>query len=893
MEPGTGYENKTIIKTLTTSHLTPPFFSSISFPIQTFNPNKKKGNRDIEAITQCTFFKLIHQRDGTPFVLALIKDSSGAFAAFDALALKDWVIKKPINPLSQATITHTSLYAVDSILGQCEFLGSSESVQAVLSIVKNKRKANGAKQEQNDVQTLECQSEEIVKDLDISHLTKPFSSRIKFYIERYNPATKKQEMVIEALTKRSFHELIKTRESLSLSFVLALVEDCQGEFSAYDASQLNGSLSQIPVISPLKKEIRRISWYKIDRLANDFIFLGDSISAKARFIDSFIRANTGDVQAQYELGCMYAEGTLVGKDSNHAMHFFGLAARAGHLQAFLRMLPELVKEQKIKEIVDFFKTVKVEKVREIAVPYVDLFYTEVIPLKDIRYDLLKTIHRDESTYKVTYLRGKCHKEGVGTDKSLQRALVFFKEASSSCPKASYEMGIHALESKDLGLAKEYLIKAGKSHVPAQLLLVKLYLIPGDPNFKAAVKILNRLCEQKIKEAFMPLVDICMRGEGTLRNYERAYELLKRASEFDVTACYLLARELTKQKDSKFSFKPELGFKLIEKAIKMEPNDGRLYWLRFCCYRDGLGVRLSESECVASLMQGANLNDELCAESLGEAFYYGRYGLTRDLTQAVRFLRIAENQLEAQVLFAKIYSESNEPVKEKKAIVTYFRLSKQLVPLADYQLYRIYRDGLWGEKANPKRASDYLKRLESNADVFYNLQVGVDRSGDSGDQPEFSYSLPVALESLRSFIGVRDEIEALPQKISELFSKKDDKTERLIYLISIFALIPFFCLRPGGLHKKPGEDQLKALIFNEYKSRIEDFRKIVVAQDLVDLLFKMTQLFDGIYNLKKSKVDLKTLTADLNPILFLYKFCADCGHTEAYLLYQKAALNHDS
>jgi hypothetical protein len=345
MEPNKDYTNLTIVKELPTSHLTTPFPSFISLPIQTVNSNGREVDRDIEAITYCTFFELIQQRESASFLLALIKDSSGAFAAFDALALKEWVVKRPINPLSQAAITHTSLYKIDSLLGPCELLGSSDSIQAILSDVKNKSQPNDSIKEVNEAKPEEGQSEEIVKDLNTSHLTKPFASKIKFSIQRYNPATKKQETVIEAITNRSFIELIKKRESMCLSFVLALVEDHQGEFSTYDASELNASVNEVSVASPLKKEIKRISWYKIDRLADDFTFLGDSAANNARFIDCFIRANTGDSQAQYELGCLYEEGTQVAVDSNRGMDFFRLGAKSGHVQAFLKTIPMLLKER--------------------------------------------------------------------------------------------------------------------------------------------------------------------------------------------------------------------------------------------------------------------------------------------------------------------------------------------------------------------------------------------------------------------------------------------------------------------------------------------------------------------------------------------------------------------
>ena len=904
MEPNKNCENLTLVKNLSTSHLTSPFSSFLSVPIQTCNPHEKEGDRDIEAITQSTFFELIRDSEPSPFPLALVKDSSGAFAVYDAFALRDWVVKKPINPISQAEILHTSLYKINGLLGECEFLGSSTHVK----ILKAESKSWMVKHESENVGVDEGQD----KELDTSHMTRPFASRIKFPIQRYNPATKKQEMVIEALTKRSFLELIKARESLSLSFVLALVEDSQGEFSAYDASEFNAPLSQIPAISPLKKEIKRISWYKIDRLADDFTFLGDSISAQARFIDCFIRANTGDLQAQYALGCMYAEGTQVAKDSNHAMHFFRLVAKAGHVQAFLRILPELVKEQKIAEIVEFFKTVKIEKVREIAVPYVDLFYTEVIPLQHIRYHLLVAIRRDKNTYKVTYLRGKCHKEGIGVNKSLKQALAFFEEASGSCSKACYEMGVHALESRDLARAKDYLIRAGKAHVPAQLQLAKLYLTLEQRDFKAAIKILNRLCEQKIQEAFVPLAELYIRGGDEYpANYERAYELLKTASEFDVTACYLLARELINQTDRKFSAKAETGFKFIEKAIKMAPNDGRLYWLRFCCYRDGVGVQKSEVDSVGALMQGANLKDESCAESLGYAFYYERFGLKKDLDQAIHFLTVATNETDAQLLLAKIYSESRDSAEQRKAVQLYEGLSNKFNPLAHYQLYLIYQDGLLGEIRDPNKAATYLNLLKMDDPISYCLEVGLVRLGHPVVLSESISPLDHLNEIIRLYAcyypEINAEMEELIKNISKLAPKKDEKAEYLIYLVSAFALIPLLYLKRARSKLDQEQDGLAMILFNKFKTRIEheldsseepvgaefvyqqshesDYSEHFTGDWKTELVRQINQLFYGIYNLKNINVDLKSVPRKMNSLASLYKMYTDREYHETDFLWK--------
>lgn len=882
MEPSCGCENATIIKSLPISHLTAPFTSSISFPIQTFNPSEKEGDRDIEAMTQCTFFELISQNESGPFILALIRDSSGGFAAYDALSLKAWVSKKAINPLSQNLITHSSLYKIHSILGSCDFLGSSESVQVILSLDDKEATSKTVEEVAQSGQYEECGEEEIVKELDISHLTRPFSSKMRFSILRYDSATKKQELTIEALTKRSFLDLIATRESSSLSFVLALVEDSQGKFVAYDASSFHASVDPISFLSPLKRRIERISWYKIDRLADEFVFLGDSTETKAQFIDLFIRANRGDPDACYELGCLYEKGEVIAKDLIRADHFFALSVAGGSVKAFLRTLGELLNERRISLVLEFFNKVKIQEAVKIGVYYIDLFYRELIPLKTIRYQLLIAVPGYQDDYRMAYLLGKCFKEGLGVPHSREKAAHLFQKAATSCVKARYELGLLAMESKNFVRAKKYFSEAGEAHVPSQLLLAKL-LHSSDNNSKGAVKILNRLCEQKIKEAYLPAAEMYLEGKGIPSNYSRAYELLKKASEFDVTACYLLADELIRKEDNKLLFKPEEGFRLVEKAMKMAPNDGRFYWLQFCCYRNGLGVDKSEIMAITALAEGAKLKDERCAESLGEAFYYAKYGCKTDLKQAIEHLEIAENRVDAQLLLAKIYSESQDPVCWKKAVLIYQTLHARGIPSASYRLHIIYRDGITGEKKNPAKARDYLNALYYSDSASYYLQVAGYHLSHFPEPTGFSYSLSKAAETLRNCFKTGTDVQDLHNRVSALIQKKLNGRENVTDFMWVLALVPLVYAKMPASFAGEGDKKLQDVLFDEYADLIESYFDQIFGSDAVTSVFELTKFFEGRYSSHVAHSYLKTLHFRQHPVFYLYKFCADVHHPEAAFL----------
>lgn len=798
MEPRNGYENTTIIKQLPISHLTTPFTSYIRFPIQTCHPGEKEGDRDIEPMTQCTFFELIAESGINPFLLALIRDSSGCFAAYDAVSLKEWVLKKEINPLSQYSITHSSVYRIRSILGDCEFLKCSNSVEAILSLDQNGAAVNDAEKITQQGESEAHQEEEIVKELDISHLTKPFSSIMKFSIQRYNRSKKKLEREIEAVSKRSFLELIKAKESCSLSFVLAVVEDTQGKFAVYDASSLSLSAQKRSANLPLKEQIKRISWYTIDRLADEFRFLGDSTSMKVSFIDLFILANAGDSQACYDLGCLYEEGKGVAKDLTRANHFFTLALRGGNTQAFLRTVEDLIKEGKISKVLEFFNKVKVQEAVEIAVCYIDLFYFEVISFESIRYDLLMAIAKSGSDSRVFYLLGRCLKEGLGVHASSQEAIALFEKAAPSCSKACYELGVFAVESSDLERAKKYLTQAGEGHVPAQLLLANV-LIFSENSSKGAIKILNRLCERKVKEAYLPAAKIYLGGKGIDPNFSRAYELLKKASEFDEEACRILER-----------FGPS-------------------------------------------------------------------------------FLARQERQ-DLLSLLPNISVETNDLIQGEKTVRIYEKLYKMNVPVAFYQLHRIYRDGLCGKKQDSNEAHKYFSALELVDPASYYLLKLLYSLPYSSKVKESYYSPQQA----RSFLELACEDSKLKKVILNRYDsvcqedqREGTRNKEICPLIPVFtALLSIYGLnRIETASKKNRIQSLEFALIEEYMLYIREyFANSVKDLKLVDKIFQIVK------NLQKkedaSERSLRNFSPYMDPFLYLYKLCADAGHSEAVSMIAK-------
>lgn len=486
-------------------------------------------------------------------------------------------------------------------------------------------------------------NEVMIKNLDTSHLTRGYESSTKFPIQTFDSAHVKTKTV-DLLTSRSFFTLIRERQEKLLSFVLAFTCDEEGCYRGFDAFELNRWI-QTSAIDPVSHtKFTRISWYKIDTLDGAFTFLGDSITGKALFINRFILANGGDPLAQYELGCCYEAGDNVDKDLTRAKHFFRLAAATGHVKAFLKVLPEFIDEKRFDEIANFFEKLEVTDIPMVAVDYVRLFYDEKIALNKIRFDLLQAIACDTLRSEIAYLKGKCLQEGIVCEMSSDQAVFLFKEAAESCPKACYEIGLHEVKAKRFASAATYFLKAGKTHVPSQMALANVYRHPSVKELSKAFKILTRLCEKTIQEAFVPLALMHLEGEGTVPDYNRARELLEKASEFSFEACITLAKLLI-EKEGRLHFDPNRAFKLAGKAIEMNPLDGRPYSVLFFCYFYGFGTKQSSSEALKALQEGMKLGDMQCTELIKQALHHVLSGFEKGVGSSIPLLELADPHAE--------------------------------------------------------------------------------------------------------------------------------------------------------------------------------------------------------------------------------------------------------
>lgn len=383
----------------------------------------------------------------------------------------------------------------------------------------------------------------IVKKLDISHLTRPYPATLDFsiqIIERSSTTSFRRVREIEAITGRSFFKLIYERQLMSLFFVLAFVKDVQGNCAMFDAFALKPWLEKQGTNPKTLAKVIQVSFYTIASLDKEFDFLEQSDST---FVDTFIRANGGDPDAQYELGRFYEEGLRVTKDKGRAEHFFHLSAKAGNVKALLRKLPQMIHNAAFDDIKDLFSRISVEEAVKVGVFYVDLFYEEKIDIANIRFEFLEAMNMTERQHRIAYLKAKCLQRGTAVSSPREEILRLLEFATQSCPKACYEIGFAAIKDQKFLMAESYLKRAGKDHILAQVLLAEIYRTPKFQKFKKALKILDRLNKQNVKEALVPLALMYLEGQGTAKNIPFAQSLLQKASEFGISLDVTLLKYL--------------------------------------------------------------------------------------------------------------------------------------------------------------------------------------------------------------------------------------------------------------------------------------------------------------------------------------------------------------
>jgi hypothetical protein len=187
---------------------------------------------------------------------------------------------------------------------------------------------------------------------------------------------------------------------------------------------------------------------------------------------------------------------------------------------------------------------------------------------------------------------------------------------------------------------------------------------------------------------------------------------KQAEAGDALACFQLGNEYLLGSLPK---NPTEAAKWFRKAADLGNPDG-LNNLG-ALYHRGEGVPRDEKESFRCIHKAAELGSPRAQAAIGSAYELGNDLVEKDLTEALRWYRLAAAQGEpnAQDGLGWMYVNGQGVAKDHAAGMKWFRLAaEQNLPAAQYHLFLGYTDGVWVAKDE----AEALRWLEKAVDQGY-------------------------------------------------------------------------------------------------------------------------------------------------------------------------------
>lgn len=350
-------------------------------------------------------------------------------------------------------------------------------------------------------------------------------------------------------------------------------------------------------------------------------------------LDSLIQmAESGDAEAQYQLGRKYYDGTDLTLNYQEAANWFALAADQGHASAqnslgYCHYNGYGVEQDSVAAKIWFQKAA--EQGNEIA-----------------QFNL-----------------AQCYQSGVGVTRDLEQAVKWYQKSSDrDYPDAQYELARCYQNGegviRDLTLASEYFAKAA---------------------------------DQGFAEAQASLGDMYRYGDGVTRDLQKAFDLFEKAADQGhdgamnkLGLCYYNGEATPRslREAAKWFLKAaEAGHEWGQQ------NLGE-------CYRDGEGVDQNPVEAAKWFTLSAQQGLAKAQGALGDCYRYGE-GVAQDDYKAAYWFRKAAEQgrAEAQVDLGNCYYKGiGVPIDHEQACNWFRRAARQGYSWGQNNLGECYRDG---------------------------------------------------------------------------------------------------------------------------------------------------------------------------------------------------------
>lgn len=374
--------------------------------------------------------------------------------------------------------------------------------------------------------------------------------------------------------------------------------------------------------NPEPVDMRAYVWYRIGKF--HCYGLGteqDDLQAFKWFSKSAI---AGNMYAQYSLANLYYYEKGIEKDLQLAFSWYMKSAKQGQPYANYAVAGMYAKGEAVS---------KDEKTAY-------EFYKKALD------GFLAIESKDQADDNLLYKIGTMYKNGLGTDKDIEKAIAYFKQSAELNNKhALYEFGKLMLEGnhidKDITKALEYLENSIKlENINAKRYLAQEY-ISGEhieQDIEKGITMLTELSDSGDALSSYKLGKIYFKGEVTYRDWDKAEKyLLKAAESKSEYAQYTLGKLYLEEE--KYNLSKAVYW--LEEAVKQDTiSNAAGYQLAKILLEDN---EYHDRERAVLLLESASKENSWASFLLGRLYLYGTDDITKDKEKAIEWLTLSVEQ----------------------------------------------------------------------------------------------------------------------------------------------------------------------------------------------------------------------------------------------------------
>lgn len=410
--------------------------------------------------------------------------------------------------------------------------------------------------------------------------------------------------------------------------------------------------------------------------------------AKVEKVDSIAlmidKADKGDAKAQNTVGVWYYTGKdSLQQDYKKALQYWALSAKQDNVDAIgnMAMCYQLGRGTKKDSTmaVNLYKAA-LKKGSKTIIPQHE------------------TIVKNTGSLFSSLLLKECYKEGIGTEKDIQKYVYYMEQAANKQDVASqYELALYYLNNQQADKAVTWFKKAAKQGEVGATYYYGYLMFNGQgmvQDKKGGVKLLQSAADKDFTMAYYQLGRIYYDGDGTDQDYKKAVDYLRKAAE-------------RKNYNAK--------------------------WLLGLCYLKGNGVKQDYYFATQLISDAAPSHQKEFKQLLADDkdgtftdYLYGlkKYYIDKDYDAAISYFKKVEKakNVAGKTMLAVCYANKDYANRNvKKAIKTLNKVSGNC-PIADYYLSSMLETGT-GADADEKRALSLLENAANNGVAYAQCKLG--------------------------------------------------------------------------------------------------------------------------------------------------------------------------